>query len=253
MRRVGDQPAVGVEERAGEIEPLLDVHGIGGVLQRHAHLLGDRHEEIVEHLEHDRVALGAHREGPLERDNAGENQVALRREFGLPAGLDDGRGGLLADDGGAGDAVAGHEHVPVIDRRLVLFSLHMGVHQSKARHVVGCRPLAPVRLLRLRHHADAFDRGGFDDQPLLRHDEAIVPVVRGLEAGRHLRRRPELDRVRGVAPLVADVGAANHLDPFVGNVLFREFRLDLDGEIVERRRKLRRQRIVEGRFDRLLP
>ena len=137
MRRVGDQPAFGVEERAGEVEPLLDVHGIGGVLERHAHLLGDRHEEIVEHLEHDRVALGAHREGPLERDDAGENEMALRRELGLPAGLDDGRRGLLADDGGAGDAVAGHEHVPVIDWRLVLFSLHMGLHQSKARHVFG--------------------------------------------------------------------------------------------------------------------
>ena len=179
--------------------------------------------------------------------------MALRRELGLPAGLDDGRGGLLADDGGAGDAVAGHEHVPVIDRRVVRAPVHMRRHQGEARHVFGSRPLAPVWLLRFRHQADAFDRGGFDDQPLLRHDEAVMPVVRGLEAGRHLRRRPELDRVRGVAPLVADVGAANHLDPFVGNVLFREFRLDLDGEIVERRRKLRRQRIVEGRFDRLLP
>ena len=66
MRRIGDQIAVGVEHRAGEIEPLLDVHRIGGVLQRHAHLLGDRHEEVVEHLQHHRVALGAHREGALQ-------------------------------------------------------------------------------------------------------------------------------------------------------------------------------------------
>ena len=206
VRRVGDQPAVGVEERAGEIEPLLDVDGVGGVFQRHAHLLGDGHEEVVEHLEHDRVALGAHRKGPLERDDAGENEVALRRELRLPAGLDHGRCGLLADDCGTGDAVAGHEHVPVMDWRLVRAPVHVRRHQGEARHVFGSRPLAPVRLLRLRHHADAFDRCGFDDQPLLRHDEAIVPVVRGLEAGRHLRRRPELDRVRGVAPLVADVG-----------------------------------------------
>jgi hypothetical protein len=39
-----------VENRAGEIEPLLDVHRGGGFLQRLAHLLGDRHEEVVEHF-----------------------------------------------------------------------------------------------------------------------------------------------------------------------------------------------------------
>ena len=159
----------------------------------------------------------------------------------------------LANDGGAGDAVAGHEHVPVIDRRVVLFSLHVRRHQGEMRHVVGCRPVAPVRLLRLRHHADAFDRCGFDDQPLLRHDETVVPVVRGLEASRHLRGRPELDRVRGVAPLVADVRAADDLDPLVRDVCSVSSVSTWGGEIVERRRKLRHQRIVEGRFDRLLP
>ena len=59
VRGVGDQRAVAVEHRAGEIEPLLDVDRIGGVLQRHAHLLGDRHEQIVEHFEHDRIGAGA--------------------------------------------------------------------------------------------------------------------------------------------------------------------------------------------------
>ncbi len=49
------------EHRAGEIEPLLDVHRIGGVLQRHAHLLGDRHEQIVEDLQHHRVGMRADR------------------------------------------------------------------------------------------------------------------------------------------------------------------------------------------------
>ena len=64
VRRVGDQRAGAVEDRAGEIQPLLDVDRIGGVLQRHAHLLGDRHEEVVEHFQHDRVGLGAERRLP---------------------------------------------------------------------------------------------------------------------------------------------------------------------------------------------
>jgi chemotaxis signal transduction protein len=51
----------GVEEGAGEVQPLLDVHRVGGVLQPQAHLLGDVHEQVVEHLEHHRVGLGAHR------------------------------------------------------------------------------------------------------------------------------------------------------------------------------------------------
>jgi hypothetical protein len=34
VRRVGDQVAVGVEERAAEVQPLLDVDRVGGVLQR---------------------------------------------------------------------------------------------------------------------------------------------------------------------------------------------------------------------------
>ena len=51
--------AVRVEHRAGEIQPLLDVDRIGGVLQRHAHLLGDRHEEVVEDLQHHRIGARA--------------------------------------------------------------------------------------------------------------------------------------------------------------------------------------------------
>ena len=253
MRRVGDQPALGIEERAGEVEALLDVHRIGGVLQRHAHLLGDRHEEVVEDLEHHRVAVGAHREGALQRHDAGEYQMPLGRERRLPAGLDHRRRGLLADDRGPGDAVAGHERVAVVEGRLVRATLHVRLHHGEPLDLGGRGAPGAVGLLRLRHHADALDRRGFDDQPLLRHDEAVVPVMRGLETRRHLVGRSELDGVRGVAPLVADVGAAHDLDPPVGDVLFAELRLGLGGEVVEGGCKLRHQGCVEGRFDRLLP
>jgi len=88
MRRVGDQRAGSVEERAGEVEPFLDVDRIGGVLQRHPHLLGDRHEEIVEDLEHHRIGLGADGGLPLERDGAHQHQVVPGRDLGPPAVLD---------------------------------------------------------------------------------------------------------------------------------------------------------------------
>ena len=41
MRCIGDQRTVAVENGAGEIEPLLDVDRVSGVLQGDAHLLGN--------------------------------------------------------------------------------------------------------------------------------------------------------------------------------------------------------------------
>ncbi len=90
VRRVGDQRAVAVEDRAGEIEPLLDVHAGRGRLQRDAHLLGDGHEQIVENLEPDRIDVGADRPGAIERHGAGEDQRAVTGALGPPPGLDDG-------------------------------------------------------------------------------------------------------------------------------------------------------------------
>ena len=55
MRRVGDQVARAVEDRAGEIQPFLDVHAQRGVLQHDAGLLGHAHEQVVEQLQQHRV------------------------------------------------------------------------------------------------------------------------------------------------------------------------------------------------------
>src|SRR5262249_24325033 len=109
VRRVGDEGGVGGEHRAGEVEPLLDVDRIGGVLQRHAHLLGDRHEQIVEHFEHYRVGGGADGAFPLERDDAIEHQVVLGGDFGAPAVLDHDGLVRLDDDGGAAYGAAGRK------------------------------------------------------------------------------------------------------------------------------------------------
>ena len=57
VRRIGDQRAGRIEQRAGEIEPFLDVYRGCGVLQHHAHFLGNRHEQVVEDLQPDRIDL----------------------------------------------------------------------------------------------------------------------------------------------------------------------------------------------------
>jgi hypothetical protein len=63
VRRVGDEVALGVEQRAREVQPLLDVHRVRRVLQLQPHLLGDVHEQVVEDLQHHRVDRRADRRG----------------------------------------------------------------------------------------------------------------------------------------------------------------------------------------------
>ena len=98
VRRVGDELALGVEQRAGKIEPLLDVDRVGGGLQPQAHLLGDRHVQVVEHFEHHRVHRGADGEARRARLDAAQHQVIERRDLGLPARLHHGGGVGLGDD-----------------------------------------------------------------------------------------------------------------------------------------------------------
>lgn len=103
---VGDEVALGVEERAGEVEAFLDVDGLGGVLQSDAHLLGDGHEEVVEDLQEDGVHLraGGHARGaggdPVQEEVPGVG------DGGQPAAVDDGRGVGLHEEGGPVHGVA---------------------------------------------------------------------------------------------------------------------------------------------------
>ena len=57
VRRIGDQAAVGVEQGAGKIQPLLDIHGMRRALQGRAHRLGDPHETAVEQLQRHGIGL----------------------------------------------------------------------------------------------------------------------------------------------------------------------------------------------------
>ena len=116
VRRIGDQGAVPVEQGAGEVQSLLDVHRIGRVLQSDAHLLGDGHEQVVEQLQADGIEAGvprlAHDRGVMLED-----QDAARLHPRPPAGLDHGGGGGLPQDGGTVDTHAGAKVVAVMDGR----------------------------------------------------------------------------------------------------------------------------------------
>ena len=236
VRRVGDQAAVAVEDGAGEVEPLLDVDRIGGVLQRHAHLLGDRHEEVVEDLEHHRVGVGADRGALRQRDDAAEHDVVARGDLGLPAGLDD--DGLVrlddqrrrrrplarlqvlrGDDRGVVPGAVGIERVRRVRLRASPRQRHLAARRCRRRR----RPPPPR---------------GFDDDRLAVEDEAELLAVRRLEGGDHRvggeqRDAPAAcqpafrrmrDRQRRVGAVVAEVGADDDGDVGIGDALARAAR-----------------------------
>ena len=105
VRRVGDKPAFGIEHGAGEIEPLLDVHAGGGVLQRRAHLLGDRHEEIGEDFERDRIDVRLWRliAALCGASRASGQRAVIAGQFRAPARLDDDGLVRLDEERGADD------------------------------------------------------------------------------------------------------------------------------------------------------
>jgi hypothetical protein len=263
VRRVGDQLPLLVEDRAGEIEPFLDVHGVAGLLQGRAHLLGDRHEEVVEHLEHDGIDRGADRRLPGERHDAGQHQVAGGGELGPPARLDDGGGGRLGDDGGAVDAVAGAQLLAAEHRRLVrdAVAAHADPGERRRRRRVaprhrGHRPV-PACLL---GPANRLDRDGLDDLRLARHDEAVALAVRRLEGGEDLgergrlvgrleQARPERHDQRRVGPGIAQMEPLQHRDRARRHALGGERPGRLAGEVVRHGAQPRQQPRCQGRLD----
>ena len=215
VRRIRDQHAVGVEHGAGEVQALLHVDRVGGVLQRHAHLLGDRHEQVVEDLEHDRIGPRADRGLPGERLDAAQQQVIARGELGLPAGLDHHGGGALGDDRRASDGVA-RAQVGALEhrRRQALGRLMRGAighhHDLVDRPHRRLRRARQDRLLGLAdlgHAADRLDRHLLDHQRPPLDDEAVAGAVLGLERAAQRVEAAMGDLERRVGAAVADVDA----------------------------------------------
>ena len=143
VRRVGDQRTLGVEQRAGEVQPLLDVDRVCGVLQPQAHLLGDVHEQVVEDLEHHRVGGGADGLRGGAWPNPTQRQRAVGTDLRLPAGLDHRGRVALGDHCRAVEGRAGSQGLalvqcglaPSIVTAVVLRAVHL--HQGQRRRWFG--------------------------------------------------------------------------------------------------------------------
>ncbi len=217
VRRVGDQRACGVEQRAGEIEPLLDVHRRGRVLQRQPHLLGNRHEEIVEHFEHHRIGLGAHCAFRGPRLDPFQDQIAPRIDGRAPSRLHDRRRVRLLDDRRPVNIRAGRQRVAIVDRCIPFPARHARANR-RHRNSFG-RTAGRLRgVIACSRDGDGFHGYGFDDQPLFR-DETEATAVRRLERRLHLIRRRQSHGQRGVDALIAQLRRRHGCDAIGRHVL----------------------------------
>ena len=192
VRGVGDQAALGVEDRAGEVEPLLDVDRVRGGLQPHPHLLGDRHEQVVEDLQHHRVGAGADARPGGPRRDARQQQVAAVAHDGLPARLDHGGGEVLGDDGRAVDGVPGPQPGPreQVHLRPGPAGEHRDPRQAERAARAGPRFPGPNEagcqhrrrvLARVPAGPGDLHGNGFHDDRLVAHEEGEAAGVFGLE------------------------------------------------------------------------
>jgi len=253
MRRIGDQVALRVEQRARKVETLLDVHGVRRVRERHAHLLGDRHEQVVEHFQQHGVGIGADRMRALDRHDALEKEMIEGGQRRAPPVLDHRRRIGLADhrrpvDRVAGTQILAREHGGVMPCAVRVEPIGAQRRQRGARGERG--PL----VLHVLCLADRLDGNRLDNERLARHQKAVLLSVaalefRGHECGVVLRRNRQC-RVGAFVfqvqhTLAADARRRNSLvEDIASRTLFQRG---------ERLVAVDQRRIRQPRFDGALP
>ncbi len=165
VRRVGDQAALLVEQGAGEIEPLLDVHRMAGLLA------GSR--PICSAIDMKRLlkissmtgsTFGADRRAAAAA--TARSRIRWPRSLiGSASRLDDGGRGRVEDDGaGPSIALAGPQLRAVEDRRLVCRALGVNGTPSPARRRPCRRPAGSDRRCRSEWPMASTDDGIHDQR-----------------------------------------------------------------------------------------
>ena len=120
VRGVGDQIAVRIEQGAGKVEPLLDVHRPRRALQGGAHGLGDAGESAIEEFQADRIGTGGGHGARGGRRDSGETYEAIAGARRTPAARQPYLSVLAHDEAGPiqrRDEILGADHA-AFDRRL---------------------------------------------------------------------------------------------------------------------------------------
>ena len=192
---VGDQVAGGIEHRAREVEPFTDVHRLRGRLQRRAHLLGGRHEEVVEDLQHHGVRV---RPDPALRPGLHplDQQVPRRRHRRLPPLIHDGGRVGLGDDRRTGHRGSGPHPLALEQRRRAPLPCRPEPHGLRVDRRPGPgadRDLADIGEVGLLRQPRRLHRDRLHDEPAL-EQEGVRPPVDRLERRHHVVRIGQLDR-----------------------------------------------------------
>jgi hypothetical protein len=258
VRRVGDQIALRIEQRAGEVQPLLDVDRRRRVRERDAHLLRDRHEQIVEHFEQHRIDPRADRARPLQRLDSSQQQVIQSGDLCAPAWVDHCRGVPLADDCRSHNRVLRPQRVPIVERRVVpLLAKEHGPNDWRSRSACRSgRSSAYLRstfvptLLRPMRRPHRLRRNRFDHQPPLRHQEPVPQPILLQKRARQLRRLGcDRQLQRAVRTFVLERQSALDRDVRIRHTLREQSFLCVVHECRERCIEVCKRAIVENCFD----
>ena len=227
---------------------------MGRVLQHDAHLLGDVHEQVVEYLEHDRVAFLADLLAQLARRCPAEHEVAPRVDLGAPVGLDHGRCVGLDDDRRTRDGRARTERRALVHRG---FGPRVGHPDPRPGGGSGRgRARGEFSFGRFGRHADGFDLDRLDDDRLVVDDETEMPLVRAPESGERLLDRRAgfpCDRQRGVGTANLEQQPGFDFDPLGRHALSGDLRLRVLAECRPELRDLAEAGGIEHGFDCVLP
>ena len=195
VRCIGDQRSCRIENRTGEIQPFLDIDRQRRVLQRKAHLFGNRHEQIIEHLEHHRIACRANRHLGHPGHHAAQHQIAKRRHFRLPAGLDNRCSRCLDDQRRPVNPASRRHRVAVIDGRSDKIAAHIGLGTADRCGLTTHRQRFAFQI---KCMANRLHRDRCGNHALARHDKAKARAIGRLIGADHLRHRAKRHLERGV-------------------------------------------------------
>ncbi len=239
MRRIGDQRACCIKQRAGKIQPFLDIDRCGGGLQHHAHFFGNRHEQVVENLQPHRIGCGAGGAFAGQGHGAGQDQAAFVGKVRLPAGFDHGGGTGVDNQQRAGLALA-FAHCAASDGGPAARSLALHRHGIGGSGAESARLPACLYTQRL------------DDDVRVRPGIAVTLAVERAKGRLHRLRRLAGDGEQAVAPGKAQAGIGRDGNGLLSNALSAQHRPRLCLQRGERLGKPLTQRLHQTDFaDRL--
>ena len=214
-------------------------------MQLQAHLLGNIHEQVVEHLQQYRVHRGSCCKFDSALRNADKGQVVKLCQSGLPARLHHGGGILLGNDGRAVNHVTRtqcftHHQCRLHPLTIAVHTHHLGYRTALKQVTRSMHGVA--RLDRGIAGNDRLHRHRLNDQPLAVHQEREALAIGRFKPCFDLRHnvpRRQFDacRVRNhqrrITSLIANMDAQMRRDLTLVDLLLSQFRFGHLGQCIE--------------------